>query len=156
MLRWILKVALRMLEGGNDSRFCPLGRYDICGDECSVSKSRPDRHTALQQWTWTGFSLCTQWEIGKYYKPMDTAIERQLLVYFVLPNLTEFAACLCVWSCCNSSKSRLMAAHKTDVRDAKQRKQRNFGFEDKLISRFSCFINEFYHHIHFSQPPAKY
>jgi len=38
-----------MLGGGNDSPLCPLGRYDISGDECSGSKSRPDRHTVLQQ-----------------------------------------------------------------------------------------------------------
>ena len=41
--------AVRMLGGGNDSRLCPLGRYDISGDESSGAKSRPERHTVLQQ-----------------------------------------------------------------------------------------------------------
>ena len=35
--------AARILGGGNDSRLCPLGRYDISGDESSGTKSRPDR-----------------------------------------------------------------------------------------------------------------
>ena len=41
--------AVRMLGGGNDSRLCPLSRYDISGDESSGAKSRPDRYTVLQQ-----------------------------------------------------------------------------------------------------------
>ena len=41
--------AVRILGGENDSRLCPLGRYDISGVESSGTKSQPDRHTVLQQ-----------------------------------------------------------------------------------------------------------